>query len=229
VLTFNRNDKFEEPELTPEIVDQVNDLLERLRTFLVPRIVLADPITGSRIPNLVRSYIQAHLRRCLLFVDAGVAELNSGRSLVTEFCSRALYEGIATICHFVDEIKPLCDAGDYAAVEQYVSKAAFATRLPSILERHAENKSPNILSLIDKMTKRAADFRKSYDHLSDIVHPNGMGAIVYFATITSGVISFSDEGNNPARARTSLFTISLLLALVELAIVDLEQALRKLK
>ncbi len=70
-------------------------------------------------------------RRCLTFVEAGVAEPDASRSLAAELCTRAIYESTATICDFTDKLKPLCEANDYAGVEALVSKAAFATRIPS--------------------------------------------------------------------------------------------------
>jgi hypothetical protein len=224
---FDRNRS--SAELTPEIIDEVNALVGRLEQLKVAEIVLPEPGTDLRAPNLVRSYVQAHLRRCLMFLEGGVAELEAGRPLVAELCSRALYENITTISDFADKLRPLCEAVDYQAVEQLASRAAFATRIPSFLEKSVDDvKAPQILNQIDKMAKQFPNFREAYDHLSDIVHPNGLGAVVYFATIGDGVVTFADAGTRAERARESLIVAAILLAYVELAISHVEQNLRTL-
>ena len=58
-------------EITSEVIDDANAVVERLRALRVTQIVLPEPVTGLRVPNLVRCYLQAHLRRCLMFLEAG--------------------------------------------------------------------------------------------------------------------------------------------------------------
>ncbi len=143
-------------------------------------------------------------------------------------CTRAIYENIATLCDFADKLKPLCDAVDYDGVETFTRKYALGTRIPSFLERLGdETKAPQILNQVDRMGKRFGGFRESYDHLSDVVHPNGLGALAYFGTIKPGV-DFTDAGNHPERARLSLLSAGLLLLHVELALIQIEQWLEKL-
>jgi hypothetical protein len=140
-----------------------------------------------------------------------------------------VYENVATICDFTDRLKPLCEFVDYSGVEQLVTTAAFATRIPSFIAKHGEDaKAPQILNQVDKMNKRYPNFREAYDHLSDIVHPNGLGAVAYFATIGDGFARFADAGNNPDRARVSLILSALLMLHVELALIQTEQRLQKL-
>ena len=198
----------------------------------MPQIVLPEPGTGLRVPNLVRCYLQAHVRRCLAFVEAGAAELDAGRPLAAELCTRAIYENAATICDFADKLKPLCEAADYSGVEVLVTKAAFATRIPSFIERQGEDvKAPQILNQIDKMKRRYPEYRTAYDHLSDIVHPNGLGAVVYFGKFTEpGVMSFFDAGASQSaeRAYASLIVAVLLLLHVELALLQTDERLKQL-
>lgn len=78
------------------------------------------------------------------------------------------------------------------------------------------------------MDKSYVNFREAYDHLSDIVHPNGLGAVAYFGTFTYGLAEFNNSGNNPERARGSLIVATLLLLYVELALALTEQRLQKL-
>jgi hypothetical protein len=111
---------------------------------------------------------------------------------------------------------------------EHVTKAAFITRIPSFLERRGEDlKAPNIVTQIDRMTKRYTGFREAYDHLSDIVHPNGLGAIVYFARMPGGLISFADDAVTRERTMHSLFMAAFLLAFVEVELAAAEKALQK--
>ena len=73
------------------------------------------------------------------------------------------------------------------------------------------------------MVKRYPNYRVAYDHLSDIVHPNGLGAVVYFLTMKDRVARFVDNAVTPERARTSLVCAALLLLFVELAFVQTEE------
>lgn len=224
---FDRNHT--ESDVPADIIDVANFVYEQLKARKVTEIALAEPGTGLRVPNLVRSYLQAHLRRCLTFVEAGAAEIGAGRPLVAELCSRALYENVATICDFSDKLKPLCEAVDYEGVEKHVSKAAFTTRVPSFIAAHGDDvKAPQILNQIDAMVKRYPDYRDAYDHLSDIVHPNGLGAVVYFASLTPGLASFVDDAISPGRARTSIICATLLLLFVQLVFIQTEERLTKL-
>jgi hypothetical protein len=217
------------PECPDDLLKAINDLIDRLRMRLVDKITLPSPPYGFRIPNMTRGYIQAHLRRLIMFLDGGYAEFVAGRPLMTEMASRAIYENVANFFDFARKLKPLCEAGKYKDVEALVSKAAFVTRVPSILQEHGvELSAPQILNQIDRMTKQWPTFRDAYDRLSDIVHPNGLGAIVYFATIKDEDMNFHPTGLAPERPVHSLFLAAILLASVEVEIAEMEAALTKL-
>jgi hypothetical protein len=151
-------DRDKPPEgFPPDAVDMANHAVDRLRARLESEIVLGEP--GSS----VWCYLQAHIRRCFMFLDGGVAEWLASRPLVTEMCTRALYENIATVCDFVENLKPFCDAGDYVGVERLVEKAAFYTRIPSFLQKYGSDlKAPQILNQIDRMKTHYSGYREAY-------------------------------------------------------------------
>lgn len=211
-----------------ELLDGVNAVIAGLRSRLVKEIILPEGPLGLRVPNLVRGYIQAHLRRMLTFLDGGHAEYLAGRPLMTELATRAIYENVAYLCDFTDKLKPLCEAVDYDGIEKHVRTAAFITRVPSFLNSYGEDlKATNIVTQIDKMAKRYSDYREVYDHLSDIVHPNGLGALVYFAKMPGDLISFVDDAVTPERAMHSLFLAAFLLIFVEVELIAAEKALQE--
>jgi hypothetical protein len=150
---------------------------------------------------------------------------------MTEMASRAIYENVATLCDFARKLNPLCEAGDYKAVRTLTENAAFATRAPDLLQTHGQNYSaPQILNQIDKMTKRMPAYRSAYDRLCELVHPNGLGAIVYFAKFAEAEaeLVFHPDGADKDRSMYSLFMAALLWVILESEINAMETALTKL-
>jgi hypothetical protein len=184
---------------------------------------------AERTANLVRSYIQAHIRRCIEYIEAGHAEFYAGRCLVTYACTRANYENVAAFCDFASSVTPLLEAGDHDAIKDFVDATAFSTRIPRFIQQHGETISArNILTQINKMNKKYELFRQAYDHLSDFVHPNGLGAVVHFVSIGEGMATFHESGKNPFWALADLIASGFLLAHMEIAIAGIEQRLAAL-
>jgi hypothetical protein len=185
-------------DLDPVLVKTANTAVQRLRTRLVPTITLPEAETGYRLSNKIRSFIQVHIRRCLTFVEAGLAEYKSGRSLITDQCSRAIYENVAFFSDFSSKLLPLMKSADHKAIEDLLITRAFATRVEAWIKEHGETyKSVNIITLIDRFAKRNEHCGKAFERLCDIVHPNGLGSAVYFSTIDGDIANFSDHGNDP--------------------------------
>jgi hypothetical protein len=211
---------------TPEYITGVNALIDRLRETRVPFLFVAG---AARTANLVRCYIQAHIRRCIEYIEAGHAEFYAGRCLVTYACARANYENVAAFCDISSNLIPLLEAGGHNAIREFVDARAFSTRIPSFIQDHGEIISArSILTQIAKMTKKYELFRQAYDHLSDYVHPNGLGAVVHFVSIEEGIATFHDFGKNQYWALSELIASGFLLAHMEIAIAEIEQRLTSL-
>jgi hypothetical protein len=199
------------PEMPKNILDEVNDCIERLQGKLVDVISLGEPPIRLHAPHLARCFIQAHLRRMLMFVEGGVAEFRAGRPLMTDMSSRALYENVAVFCDYSTKLQERCAAADYEGVLDLTQEYTFATRLPNLIEANgAKWKQPQILNQIDRMNKRNDTYRSAYDHLCEIVHPNGLGAVVYFANNDDGVMTFHPRGSSPERPMESLLMAAIL-------------------
>jgi hypothetical protein len=217
------------PEMPEGLLKTLNEAIDRLKSKLVDEVVLAEPPLGQRAANLSRCFIQAHLRRMLMFVEGGYVEFHAGRPLITEMASRALYENVANVCEFSSKLQALCKSGDYAGVQELTSKYTFATRLTDLLDTSGlEFKAPQILNQIDKMNKRNEAFRGAYDHLCEIVHPNGLGAVVYFARNDGEVMTFHPRGAVPERAMESLMMAAILFFTVYIEIDAMEKSLVEL-
>ncbi len=214
--------------LTSDFIEGVNGVVDRLRAMKVDSLSVAGAV---RTHNLVRCYIQAHIRRCITYIEAGHAAFYDGRTLVTDACARANYENVAAFCDFANALIPLLDAGDHESIRAFVGRRAFATKVPQIIEQHGEVYAPtNIVTLVNKMKKKYPEFRAAYDYLSDSVHPNGLGAVVHFVDINyeTGIATFHESGKNPNWALISLVGSGFILAFLEVAIGDIEQHLEKL-
>jgi hypothetical protein len=195
--------------LSPAGVAHVNKIIEDLRGRLVDSIQLAEPASGFRLSNMVRSYTQAHLRRSLMFIEAAHDEFFAGRGMVALSCVRSIFENVAVYCDFERQLQPLLTAGDIAKFEEgdieeiheFVRSKAFATRKAHLIQ-HADTTSvsaTNILTLIDKMKPLRESYRDDYDHLCELAHPNALGAVVYFQSLDdrTDTLRYSDRGPAP--------------------------------
>jgi hypothetical protein len=210
------------------LVQGSNHAVDCLRSRMVSEIILAEPPHGFRLSNKVRALIQAHIRRCLTFVDAGLAEYTAGRPLVTDLCSRAIYENVAAFHDFVEKIKPLLLSADYQNVGSLIMQTAFATRVQEWLDEYGdEYQATNIITQIKKLAKINPRYADAFDRLCDIVHPNGLGSVVYFSIVdeTTGIAKFSEKGNDPEKAYASLVLAAVLLLRLEKDISELEPML----
>ncbi|UPK15825.1 hypothetical protein IVA93_37600 (plasmid) [Bradyrhizobium sp. 155] len=214
------------PDMPDNLLSLTNQAIERLQAKLLDHVVIRDAPKGLYAPALAQCFIQAHLRRMLMFVEGGYAEFRAGRPLMTEMATRAIYENIAVFCDYSTKLQALCEAGDYAGLSDLTNKYTFATRFPPLLESGGSNsKATQILNQIDKMDKRVETYREAYEHLSDIVHPNGLGAVIYFGKHDDKVMTFHPQGAMPERAMQALTTAATLLLTVYSELDAMEKSL----
>jgi hypothetical protein len=214
--------------ITPDLIDIANVAVERIAVRKASVVPVRD-IKGHTIGGLIRTYLQAHIRRMLTFIQAGCAEIAAGRSLVTNQCVRAIYENVACVCDYADQIIPMLEKREFQNVADFASARAFATRLEHLIDKHGpSNTSTSILTQIDKMVRRHPGYREAYDHLSEIVHPNGLGAVVYYVKLEDGRASIFDDGLDPSKAKESLIVAATLLLFAEASIAEIETKLATL-
>ena len=215
--------------LTPDYIRDTNKIVDALREKLVEAVPLAGEANGfARAASKIRIFTQAHIRRCLEFVDAGYAEYLAGRNIVARTCTRALLENIASFCDFADTVNPLVRSGDQEKVRECLDKAVFGTRIDDIIAVHGQGVvAKNILTQIDKMNKRFPNYRDDYEHLSDFVHPNALGVVVHYGSACEGSVVFHDAGREEGAAIRGHLVSSFLLTFVLIAIEEMEAAIRE--
>jgi hypothetical protein len=217
--------------LDPILVQVANRSVEALRTREVSEIPLAEPPHGFRLSNKVRTFIQANIRRCLTFIEGGLAEYNAGRPLIADQCSRSIYENVAAFHDFCEKLKPILATTDYKKIDDMIMRTAFATRVVQWLDVHGqEYQAINIITQINKLARIKPVYGEAFERLCDIVHPNGLGTVVYFSTVdqASGMARLTDIGNDPDRAYASLVLAASLLLRFENDISELEPMLKTL-
>jgi len=179
-------------------VDRLNAVHARLTVRLVDQIKIPEPGSGFRASNLIRVYLQAHLRRMLQLVEGAFVEFFDGRGVVAIMCARGLYEGLATVTDFERELMPLIRGGDLRKVFQFTKEKAHATKLKHLAEKldNPNVLAKNVVTMVGKLKEIRENVPKEYDFLSEIAHPNSIGVINFFADMRNAedVAYFSESG-----------------------------------
>lgn len=113
------------------------------------------------------------------------AAWNTGNLLTAVTMARSLIEIGAIVRHLTDSIKTAATEKDLDAVDKAVMNVGFGMRIKDLYEGEAgsgDYKAQNILTIIDKMDKKMFQdgeprLRKTYDFLSEFVHPNSFGIL----------------------------------------------------
>ena len=202
-------------------VRQLNEMFARLEARKIDRLPLIEPETLFRGSNYIRAYCQAHTRRCLSLAESAYVLFFDENGLVSLLCARAIYETVASFCHFEGQLQALIKKGDLAEIFDFTKTKAHATRIPVLLEKHGNAvQATNILTQIDKLNVLRPKAREEYDFLSDVTHPNSMGGYHFFASNPDNddVVTFSDGGPDPRADLQWILTACSLLKYFEAAL-----------
>lgn len=185
----------------PKQIQNLNEAFDRLSAKLVAEIKIPEPVSGFRASNLIRVYLQSHLRRMLQLTEAALNEFFDGRGVPAILCARGLYEGLATVTDFEKELKVLLTAGDIQAVFQFTKEKAHATKKKDWIAKLGNTNvtAKNVVTMVGKLTNIRSNVPEEYDFLSEIAHPNGVGAVGFFTSMNNpeDVAYFSDSGPDP--------------------------------
>jgi hypothetical protein len=210
-------------------VDNINACFDRLSARLVDQITIPEPGSTFRASNLIRVYLQSHLRRMLQLTEAAFSEFFDGRGIASIMCARGLYEGVATVLDFEKELVALIKAGDVQKVFDFTKERAHATKMKDWIQNlgNPNVTAKNVLTMVGKMTTIRANVPKEYDFLSEIAHPNGVGAVGFFASMSNpeDVAYFSDSGPDPQADLQWIFVAAYFLSHFEAAMDRIEAEL----
>jgi hypothetical protein len=186
----------------PARVAQINEMLTRLEARRVDRIVVPESGSGFRASNVIRTYCQSHLRRCLVLIRSAYDLFFLENGLVSLMCVRAIYETVANFLDYERKLQRLIAAGDIQAVYDFAKFKTHATKVEHLIEEHGEQiKATNILTHVEKMAKLRNNIMEEYNFLSEHTHPNSFGAVLFFADLKteygSDTVLFNDGGPDP--------------------------------
>jgi hypothetical protein len=204
-------------------VDQLNAVHARLTARMVDQITIPEPGSGFRASNLIRVYLQAHMRRMLQLVEGAFVEFFDGRGVVAIMCARGLYEGLATVTDFEKELMPLIRGGDLQKVFQFTQEKAHATKLKLLVKKFDNPNllAKNVVTMVGKLKNIRENIPREYDFLSEIAHPNSIGSINFFANMQNAedAAYFSESGPDPRADMQWIFVAAYFLSDFE-AVMD---------
>jgi hypothetical protein len=194
-------------------VDETNIVVDRIRSLLVDRIETRDPTLGVSVAAYAGSYFQSHMRRALEFLDGGVAAYQNGQALVAATCARSVLESVVAVHDFSRRLIEILDEGDMPKALKFITGQAFATKLKHLHDEDGSNIATNILTQIKKLAKEFPELPVIYDQISELTHPNGLGAVGYFSDLDSddGVIRFSNPTEKHQAQIVRLLGVALFL------------------
>jgi hypothetical protein len=179
-------------DLSLQEISAANIGIDRLRARQVSEIevsILPDALLGSA----VQVFFQGHVRRALMFIEGGYEAYLAGRGLVACTCARAIYETLACVLDFCDKLTGYLAEGDFEKTARFVFSRSFATRLKDFIHDELDNTAINVITQIDKVSRHLLPgLREEYDFLSEMTHPNGLGALEHFWETGDDIIKFSN-------------------------------------
>lgn len=193
-----------------EHVDAINKAIARVRAHLKDSVDISSLDDIPMIQAQGELFFQAHLRRALAFLDGGKCALDAGHGLVAITAVRCIYESAACIHDFCNQALKLIDDGNIPDAVRLAHRRSFAQRF-EVQQANTEMydfTAVNILKQIDAMDKALPDTRRSYEQLSEFVHPNARGSLYYF--INPGDGDKAIQFHIPTNDRTT--TMGLFLA-----------------
>lgn len=179
-------------------IDRLNNVFDRLSARKVNQLTIPEPGSGFRVSNLIRVYLQAHLRRMLQITEAAFVEFFDGRGVVAIMCARGLYESLATVTDFETQLKAKLAGGNLQDIFQFTKEMSHVTKNQGWIAKLGNPNvlATNVITMVKKLKSIRANIPDEYDFLSEIAHPNGVGAVGFFADMSSpsDITVFDDSG-----------------------------------
>jgi len=216
-------------DIEPKLISLANGGVDRLRARLVDQIVMS-PLPWLLIPAEVQAFFQGHVRRALMFIEGGYDAYLASRGLIVYTCARAIYETFAFVMDFCEKLEGHLADSDFEKIGAFVQANQFAARMEEFVERKVivdeviDNTVVNILTKIQRISKRVPEFLNEYEYLSERTHPNGLGALYYFWESGKDVIKFSNSVDHD-HSILNLLKAGYLLGVMDITMATTERQL----
>ena len=154
-----------------------------LKASLPPRIDPATISTTAKIPFKALCIREVMLYRVSELADAALTCYQQGQLVATASLSRALLESVALLYWLYKEVKEAGENGSTGKIDEFLGRALIGTRIESTpLLAH------NVMNAVDVVTKDILFYRKIYEELCEIAHPNWGGGLGAYAKLNKDMI-----------------------------------------
>jgi hypothetical protein len=178
---FNKAD-FSPEDSMYQHIDSINKSIATMRSLVKDEVVHKTESDFDLLRGQVDLFLQAQLRRALMFLDGGKHALDAGYGLITLVCVRCIFESAACIHDFFNQIIKHMESGEVMEAVRIAHQRSYAQKF-EVKERnneHLDYTAVQILKQVDAMGKIVPGARRTYDQLSEVVHPNAFGSLLYF-------------------------------------------------
>ncbi|MEK6785805.1 MAG: hypothetical protein AABY61_10025 [Nitrospirota bacterium] len=165
-------------------------LSQSLKASLPPRIDPATVSTTAKIPFKALCIREVMLYRVSELAEAALACYQQNQLVAAATLTRSLLESVAILYWLFKELKTAVADEDTRKVDDFLGRALVGTRNKSTpLLAH------NVMKAIDVVTKDIDHYRKVYEELCEIAHPNYGGGLGAYAKL-NGKMVWYELGTN---------------------------------
>ncbi|MES2318805.1 MAG: hypothetical protein V4631_15095 [Pseudomonadota bacterium] len=157
-------------------------LADDLASSLPQSIPIAALPYQSKIPFKVFSLRETLLHRASALASPAVTLLEAGNIVGGALLARAVIETAAVLFELQSKLDAFVKTPDAEVLDTFLMKGLFANRREEGGVKNAYYTS-SILSSVDRLDKKSKGFRKTYDILSEFVHPNYDGVFGSFGAV----------------------------------------------
>jgi hypothetical protein len=213
-----------------EDVQRYNEILERLMRRRKSEISVSGPFVHSKTAWKCAVLQQALLYRVTMLAAGSADMWNSCNVVCSVLCARALLETIAVSDHIRNELKDLTEARALDAIDELANKQLFATRDSDRIAEGSGHQAVNVLTYIDRMSKKLPDVRHAYEFISEWCHPNGSGHFFTYGEInkSTGDVQFFERAPRVIGIQGHVLTIFMMIAFVELVMDTFDECIPKI-
>lgn len=158
-------------------------LSQSLKHCLPPRIDPATISKTAKIPFKALCIREVMLYRVSELADAALACYQRDQLVSAATLSRALLESVALSYWLYKELRQVGDTGVTDRIVEFLGRALVGTRNEATpLLAH------NVMDAIDVVTKDIHNYRKVYEELCEVAHPNWGGGLGAYAKLNRDMV-----------------------------------------
>lgn len=208
-------------------VERFNGILQQLLARRTREVEPVGALLKSKTAWKCAVLQQSLLYRSTALANGTADAWNAGNVVCAVLCARALVETIAISVYLKDELQRLIAARDADALDALANKHLFATRNEQAVADGYGHMATNILSHIDRLDKKIAGARDTYDFLSEWAHPNGSGHFFTFGDLDkqTGKVTFHEVAPRVRGIEGHITTCFMLIAFMELVVQAFDEAI----